>query len=71
LQHIKIEQSILPRMQVTRQAPETSRPDVRLLTIPINSGKTIALAKGIENATCELILTIDADLRGLTTRAST
>lgn len=43
--------------------------DVRLVSLPRNAGKTLALATGIEHSTGEYILTLDADLVGLTAGA--
>src|SRR5690348_2475915 len=44
-------------------------PDVRLVSLPRNAGKTRALATGIEQSVGQYILTLDADLDGLTAGA--
>jgi len=44
-------------------------PDVRLVSLPRNAGKTQALATGIEHSAGQYILTLDADLVGLTAGA--
>ena len=40
-------------------------PEVRLITLPQNAGKTAALARGFAETRSEIILLIDADLSGL------
>jgi glycosyltransferase involved in cell wall biosynthesis len=43
----------------------TTYPQARLITLPRNLGKTAALARGLAEASGDLILLIDADLLGL------
>jgi len=49
----------------TSEIVKNKFPDVKLITLPQNKGKGNAVAVGIENATCDVVLLVDADLMGL------
>jgi glycosyltransferase involved in cell wall biosynthesis len=40
-------------------------PSVKCISYPVNRGKSFAMATGVANAQCDLLMLLDADLRGL------
>ena len=43
-------------------------PNVNLISYPDNRGKSYAMATGVARAQCELLMLLDADLKGLTAK---
>ena len=43
-------------------------PSVRIISLPVNQGKSAAMAVGIAAAKCELLMLLDADLKGLASK---